>query len=49
MNDIDNVFFVTILLSVLSGLIIGFIEEFFFRGIMVRENNFTLIIYFPLY
>jgi membrane protease YdiL (CAAX protease family) len=42
MNDIDNVFFVTILLSVLSGLIIGFIEEFFFRGIMVRENNFTL-------
>ena len=48
MNDIDNVFFVTILLSVLSGLIIGFIEEFFFRGIMVRENNFTLNNLFPI-
>ena len=48
MNDIDNVFFVTILLSVLSGLIIGFIEEFFFRGIMDRENNFTLNNFFPV-
>ena len=48
MNDIDNVFFVTILLSVLSGLTIGFIEEFFFRGIMVRENNVTLINLFPI-